>query len=230
MKVLEALSSKIDQKEISDRIVHVLKNDPDWSVRSVAAQKIFEYLSKRDVENESLKQILRDYENEVHAIIGDTANTALRAIRDRDMNTLASLVHPEEGVLMSPWPTPTKDNPHFLPEEVQSLPDDETIYQWTGSESETGIPLESTGMEYLEKWMYNFDYLEEGKAIYNNAYNPFASRALHYIPEKFPNTITVSYYAHDADDPFSGTILRLIFKEYKGQWKLIAISNHYFSW
>ena len=90
--------------------------------------------------------------------LSDRAGQVLAALKESDYEALAALVHPEKGVTLTPYSTvePSCDR-NLLPAQLVLLPEDDIPYVW-GIEDGTGAPIELTGREYFERYVFNADY------------------------------------------------------------------------
>jgi hypothetical protein len=152
------------------------------------------------------------------------AYTVLGYIRDDDFIALSRVVHPEYGVVLSPYATInlTTDR-HFSAEQIATLDADTNVYVW-GVYNGSGEPIKLTTVEFLEKFVPAADHLEAVFIGINQIVR--SGNALENITEIFPNAKFVDFYLpgeaqFEASDWSS---LRLGFEDYDGDLRLVVIS------
>ena len=78
-----------------------------------------------------------------------SACAVVRAIQERDYDTLAAFVHPEEGVTFTPYSTVDRDSDlRFTAAQVRQFSTDQTVYTWGVSDG-LGSLIELTPAEYF---------------------------------------------------------------------------------
>ncbi len=153
----------------------------------------------------------------------DAAALVITALKDKDLTALKSYIHPEKGILFSPYAHVDQSEAQtFL---AKDLPDwnDETVRTW-GRYDGSGEPIELTFAGYYDRFVYDKDFINaetigwnEIKGTGNTAPN---------IDETFPGSYKVDYYFSGFDEQYEGMdweSLILVLEEHDGGWFLSAI-------
>ncbi|NLP14926.1 MAG: sporulation protein [Clostridium sp.] len=163
--------------------------------------------------------------SEIKAEVEAKSKAALLAIKEKDMEKLASLVHPVKGVLFSPYShiEPEKHKV-FTKDQVKDLLKSEEVYLW-GEYDGSGHPIELTFAQYYDRFIYNHDFANVDKVAYNEIQS--YGNTIVNILDVYPEGKFIEYYfpgtkPHDGMDWAS---LRLVFEEYNGQWYLVCIAH-----
>jgi len=151
------------------------------------------------------------------------AYKVLEYIRDDDFQSLSHIVHPENGVLFSPYATVnlTTDR-RFSVEQVASLGSDTNVYVW-GVFNGSGEPITLTPEEYIARFIPAVDHMDATVIGINQVVK--SSNALENLTDVFPNVTFVDFHipCGPAIDEPNWRSLRLGFEEYNGYLRLIAI-------
>jgi hypothetical protein len=78
--------------------------------------------------------------------------------------------------------------------------------------------------QYIDKFVYNADFLNAEKTAYNQVIGK--GNSLNNLGEVFPNHPFIEYYFSGFDEKYAGmdwTSLRLVFKLHQGNYYLVAI-------
>lgn len=144
-------------------------------------------------------------------------------IRDRDWAALAGAVHPDSGVVFTPYSSVSDGDLRFTPEEVAAFGSDTKTYLW-GSYDGSGAPMNLTVGEYFPRFVGNADYtcapllgvdrvLCSGNAVEN-------------VADAYPGTHFVELY-YDGMDPvnegFDWCALKLVFEPLEERLMLVGI-------
>lgn len=159
-----------------------------------------------------------------NALLLEAANQVAAALRDKDYQTLASFVHPVDGVLFTPYSTVEPSvNLRFSAAQIASLAENSTKYVWGISDGK-GDPLEMTMKEYFARFVYNADYASAPVLGIDRVIG--SGNALENVSEVFPNARFVEYYFPGINPEYNGFDwcgLKLVFSVYQEQYKLIAV-------
>ncbi|WNS44290.1 hypothetical protein [Paenibacillus sp. MMS20-IR301] len=164
---------------------------------------------------------------EAEKIIAPRSQLVIKALKDSDMKTLGTLVHPVKGVRFSPDATilPTADL-IFKGEQLAPLIQKDTVFEW-GAYDGTGFPMKLTLKEYLNQFVYDRDYANAEKIAYNQFIA--SSSSTNNLREVYPDAIFSEYYFSGSEsNDITGMLfssLRLIFEFYKDEWYLVGISH-----
>ncbi|WP_141502690.1 hypothetical protein [Paenibacillus luteus] len=153
----------------------------------------------------------------------EAAATILLALKQSDMTTLNAYIHPEKGLLFSPYAHIDTSSAKVF--QASGLPPftDSTVYNW-GAYDGSGEPISLTFKQYYEKFVYDKDFLasesvgaDEIKGEGNMLVN---------IKEIFPGSFVMDYYFSGFDEQDAGMdweSLILVLEELNGAWYLSAI-------
>lgn len=154
----------------------------------------------------------------------NAALSAAELIKAGSYDKLAEAVHPEDGVYFVPYSYVDKEaDQHFTAEQVAAFGTDESTYLWGYTDGE-GAPIELTPKQYFEKFVYDEDYLTA--PIIGRNYLTMSGNSIENVSEAFPDCEFVDFHFPGFDEQYAGmdwTTLRLVFREYEGAYKLVAV-------
>jgi hypothetical protein len=160
-------------------------------------------------------------------IIEETANKAIQAITDKDVEKIAELVHPTKGVRFTPYTyVSLEGDVVFSKEEMKGFFNDQELYLW-GYYDGTGDEIRLTPSQYYEKFIYTEDFINAEQIGYNEVLS--SGNMLENQFEVYENPIVVEYYFPGFNPDYAGMdwkSLRLVFEEYEGSWKLVGIIHN----
>lgn len=147
-----------------------------------------------------------------------------RAIQRQDWSTLAAYVHPERGVVFTPYSTvdPEKDL-CFTAEQLKNLAQDQNIYTW-GVEDGRGDPIQMTIAQYFERYVYDRDYTQAPEIGVDRIMT--GGNALENLTEAYPDCRFVDFSFPSADpvnDGMDWSSLKLVFQLQGEHWYLVGI-------
>jgi hypothetical protein len=164
-------------------------------------------------------------------IIRDKAKNILKAIKDKDIKTLSSYVHPLEGTRFSQDGVVWLENDIVLkPTELESAYSNSFIW---GHADGSGFPIQKTFSDYLGSYL-GADYLNQATSSYNKILRG-GSTSQNNLEAKYSGKNFVSFYipststyisedGKSVDNPMSWTSVNLVFDRLNGQkWYLIGI-------
>ena len=162
--------------------------------------------------------------------IAARAAQTIMALKNEDLETLASLVHPDNGVRFSPY-TYVRAEPGalggedlvFSAERIGDFFADQTVYTW-GVFDGTGEPIGFTARQYYDRFIYDVDFARPHVVGFNETVG--AGNTINNIAEVYPQAITVEYHFEGFDPQFTGLdwrSLRLVLEEKEGAWYLVGI-------
>jgi len=157
--------------------------------------------------------------------LATAADEAVKALREKDMERLAALVHPTKGVRFSPYGyvrTEADGDLVFTADQVRGLMEDKTVYQW-GVYDGSGEPIELTFAEYYDKFVYDQDFANASKKAVDEIIG--TGNTLINLDEAYPNGRFVEYHYPGTEeyDHMDWASLRLVFEEVDGLWYLVGI-------
>lgn len=157
---------------------------------------------------------------EAEQIIAPTAKQAIEALKNRDMVQLASMAHPEKGVLFSPYGFMGEDKVILKAEQLSGALTDPTVRHW-GSFDGTGDPIDLTFAAYFERFVYSHDFAAAPQISYNQPI-----KEIYHAEEFEPSSIMVEYHFPGFDPKYEGLdwqSLRLVFEQQGQTWYLVGI-------
>jgi len=151
------------------------------------------------------------------------AYNVLEYIRDDEFYALSHVVHPEYGVVFSPSATInlTTDR-RFNAEQIAALGTDTTLYVW-GVYNGSGVPIELTPADYFSAFIPAADHMKTAVLGVNRVVR--SGNALENINDVFPNGEFVDFHipGGEATEELDWSSLRLVFEEFNGYLRLVAI-------
>jgi outer membrane protein assembly factor BamB len=156
------------------------------------------------------------------------AREIMLAIKNRDMATLSTFVHPGKGVRFSPyWYIQPEAEQVFTRKQIHNLFASKRKYLW-GREDASGDPIRLTARQYFKQWVYDRDFLNPRKIDNDESGTTMTSN----FDSVYPEAIFISYY--DPGEPESGfdwASLFLAFEKKGKTWYLVGIiHNTYTMW
>ena len=151
------------------------------------------------------------------------AFSVLEYIGDEDFASLSKMVHPEFGVVFSPYATInlTTDR-RFNVDQIASLGADTNTYVW-GVYNGSGRPIQLTPAEYLDEFVPAANHMDSVIIGINRIIR--SGNALENMTDVFPNVKFVDFHIPSGESPeeLEWVSLRLGFEEYNGILKLVAV-------
>ena len=145
-------------------------------------------------------------------------------IREGDYAALSKAVHPEYGVVFSPYATISLSTDKcFTVSQVAAFGQDDNKYVW-GKYDGSGNPIELTVPEYFKAFVFNKDYTLAPEIGIDAIVK--SGNSLENITEVFPDVRFVDFYMPGTDSASGGldwSSLRLGFEEYRGELKLTVV-------
>lgn len=144
-------------------------------------------------------------------------------IKNHDYRALSKMVHPEYGVIISPYATISlSSNKCFTRVDVSGFVDDKSSYIW-GIADGVGNPIEMTPDNYFSEYVYDYDYVNSSVIGINRIIK--SGNSLENLSEMFPECQFVDLHnPGTAEMEYADwSTLRLVFEEYDGVLMLTAI-------
>ncbi len=151
------------------------------------------------------------------------AETAIRALQAKDMAALSALVHPTAGLRFSPYSFVRPEHLVFTPEQLTTLLDDPTIYNW-GIFDGSGAPIEMTFADYFARFVYSKDFAEAEQVSADQRLG--GGNTIDNSQEFYPGAVVVEYHLPGENPEYGGMdwqSLRLVFQQIDGAWYLAGI-------
>jgi len=148
-------------------------------------------------------------------------------ISGNDFDALSDVVHPDYGVVFSPYATVTlSTNKRFSAGQVAMFGNDSTVYVW-GVYDGSGEPIEMTPAAYFSEFVFSRNYCEAPVIGVNRIIK--SGNALENITEMFPGVKFVDFHIpggeKDSLEELDWSSLRLGFEEEDGRLWLTVILN-----
>ena len=147
-----------------------------------------------------------------------------RQIQERDYDTLAAFVHPEEGVTFTPYSTVDRDSDlRFTAAQVRQFSTDQTVYTWGVSDG-LGSLIELTPAEYFSTYVFNTDYTQAPEIGVDRILQ--SGNALENLTEAYPGCRFVEFHFPGLDPANAGLdwcSLKLVFSPSDSCWQLVGI-------
>ena len=159
-----------------------------------------------------------------NALLLEAANQVLVALKYDDFTTLSTLVHPEKGVTFTPYSTVQPDiDLCFTPGQIAKADSDTTAYVW-GVTDGSGLPIESTIVDYIDQYVYNADFTQAPQIGIDTIIT--SGNAMENVLAVFPQGRFVEYHFSGIDPELQGydwCSLKLVFEIYDNQWVLVGL-------
>ncbi|MFO7635934.1 MAG: hypothetical protein R6W96_01335 [Clostridia bacterium] len=152
------------------------------------------------------------------------ANRIVEHLKDKDMEGVASYVHPGKGLRFSRYGYISIENDPLV--EIHLIPglfQDTTVYPW-GNYDGIGDPIELTFSDYYEKFIYDVDFLHPH--LIGNNVQVGHGNSLNNVQEAYPDAVFIEFHFSGFDPEYGGMdwrSLRLVFENHAGNWKLVCI-------
>ncbi|MGV3546463.1 MAG: hypothetical protein ACO1N4_05325 [Pedobacter sp.] len=156
--------------------------------------------------------------------INTIASEILTTLKAKDYKAFAAYFHPIEGVVFSPYGfIDTKTAKKLTKAAFLKLIDEHGSVTW-GSYDGSGETIRLTAQQYIDKFVYNADYINAEKTSYNQVIGKGSS--INNLNQIFPQHPFVEYHFNGVDKKYEGmdwTSLRLVFKPHQGTYFLVAV-------
>lgn len=144
---------------------------------------------------------------------------AAAAIRDGEYEALSRLVHPERGLVITPFSTVNLSSDRwFTAEETAGFGTDRQAYIW-GADPVTGKVIELPPAEFFAGYIYDHEFASTAVVGINTVVQQ--GNALENVSAIFPDAVFVDLHQPGQDGMWS--TLRLVFEEYEGSLRLVAL-------
>jgi hypothetical protein len=150
------------------------------------------------------------------------SNKIVAALKNKDMKTVASYVHPTKGLRFAPYGYMDKSNLVFKKAQVPSLFLLRRTYVW-GEYDGSGDPINAGFPEYYRKFIYDRNYARAGGVSYDKQIG--FGNGVFNVRETYPKAKFVGYnFPEGTDGNVMGwSTLYLVFEKSGARWYLIAV-------
>jgi hypothetical protein len=162
-------------------------------------------------------------------IIAARARAVMLAIKSRDMERLATFVHPRKGVRFSPYVYVMPNERVLNRRQIVNLYRSRKRLVW-GEADGSGEPIRMTFRQYLNNFVYRQDLLTDKQVGYNPPDRRGPGTSVNNLLETYPRSILVRYSHEGIKAPQGGEPdwqqLWLVFEKLGNQWYLVGIANN----
>lgn len=165
-----------------------------------------------------------DYTNEDNPHILDDCAALLVAIKNRDFATIAGFVHPEKGVIFTPFSTVVLgEDQVFSADLVKSFLNDTNLYIWGAMMDGSGEPISLTPNQYFDRFVFDRNYIDAPFIGINTVVKK--GNAHENVMDAFPSGSFVEFHfpGSEENSQFDWSSLKLVFEDYNGGRRLVAI-------
>ncbi|MFS4471320.1 hypothetical protein [Chryseobacterium sp. T20] len=161
---------------------------------------------------------------EKEAVLKQTNDEVLKALKAKDYTTFASLIHPEKGIRFSMYAfVNLKEDKHFSKADFEKYQPTKTLFTW-GAQDGSGDPYKATINDYLGKWVFSKDFTASQYSL-----NKFigGGNSLNNLKEIYPKSDFTENYIKGTEKygEMDWKTVRFIFEEFQGKYYLIAVVN-----
>ena len=185
---------------------------------------IEKYLTNNTELGAKVATFASETEKYFQSIIKAKANAVITALKQRDTKTLSEYIHPDKGVLFSPYANvDINSNLNFSSTELKNILSNKTKFTW-GSYDGSGEPMKMTFEEYFNKFIYDKAFITAPDIGYNRVVG--SGNSINNSFTVYPNSIIVEYHFPGFDTKYEGIdweSLRLVFEQKENTWYLVAI-------
>jgi len=149
----------------------------------------------------------------------------VQCIRAQDYVGLSQYVHPEYGVTFSPYSNVDFSVcQQFTAAQVAAFGSDSTVYRW-GSVAGSNDVISMTPAAYFARFVFDVDFSQAPIAGFN--YIVRSGNTLENVKDVFADAQFVDlYYPGTQPEQADWRILRLVFEDSGGAWKLSAVIHN----
>ncbi|WP_336703985.1 hypothetical protein [Chryseobacterium indologenes] len=158
------------------------------------------------------------------AVLKQTNDEVLKALKAKDYATFASLIHPEKGIRFSMYAfVNLKEDKHFSKADFEKYQPTKTLFTW-GAHDGSGDPYKATINDYLGKWVFSKDFTTSQYSL-----NKFigGGNSLNNLKEIYSKADFTENYIKGTEKygEMDWKTVRFVFEEFQGKYYLIAVVN-----
>lgn len=145
------------------------------------------------------------------------------ALKNLDMDSLSTFVHPKLGVRFSPYVYVRDTDLVFSAEQVKDLTADKSKHLW-GYADASGLPMNMTFKEYYDRYIYDEDFVNADEVSINERLG--LGNMIDNSLDFYPGSQMVEYYFPGFDPKLQGMDWRslvLVFQKEGDDWYLVGI-------
>lgn len=175
-------------------------------------------------QNESLQKEITGLKSQQSNSLLNQGLIVINLLKNKDMNGLASHIHPVKGVRFSPYSyIELQSDLVFTSQQIVTLLQSSQIYNF-GVYDGSGDPIQVTFNNYYDKFVYDVDFANP-HLIGNNVVLG-KGNTTNNISQAYPNGMFVEFHFTGFNPQYSGMdwkSLRLVFEDVSGVWYLVGI-------
>lgn len=222
---VEELNKTIEEKtkliEIHESEIVDLKKQIESQNEKIKELELL--LKDKGEENKNTSTLSEENKN----VISNKATEIINLLKEKNMEELATYIHPTKGVRFTPYTTVSLEaDKVFNKEGIENFFEDETEYLW-GKYDGSGEDILLKPNDYYERFIYDEDYANaeiisynEVMSVGNNIENQF---------EIYPNSIIVEYYFSGFNPEYAGMdwrSVRIVFEKENNEWYITGIIHN----
>jgi hypothetical protein len=223
-----------------------LQNNSELKVTNVAVDEILEFINSQpdqvlgsyqetqalnqkanSIHQKILKMIddeyLRQYDEATKEGLLNKSEEILKLLKNKDYDALASYVHPEKGVRLSPYTYVDLNNDVVLTRnDLNAMAIGEQDYRW-GTTDGKGDPINLSVNAYMDRYVYDKDYLSAEEVFFNQKFQ--RGNSLNNVFSVYSQSMIVEYYLPGTEE-YSGMdwrSIKLVFEQHNDEYYLKAI-------
>ncbi|MDR1117352.1 MAG: hypothetical protein LBL09_03790 [Oscillospiraceae bacterium] len=153
----------------------------------------------------------------------DDSVEVLSLLKERNFKELAKYIHPEKGVIFTPYSTVLPDSDQvFTADLIKGFQDDTNLYIW-GTADGSGDPISMTPTQYFDRYVFDRNYVNAPVVGINTVMRQ--GNSLENVIEAFPGAEFVEFHypGSDENSQFDWSSLKIVFENYNGSRKIIAL-------
>ena len=160
------------------------------------------------------------------AISADSvARLTIDALARRDVDSLASLAHPDSGIRFSPYAhvdTARDRRPTAAQLRAEWAKTDSSVW---GIHDGSGEPIRLTLRGYIDRFVYDFDFRHAPRVARDSA--PMGTGNTRFnVPQVYPSDAIVEFNSPGTDPKYGGMDWRslwIVLRRYQERWVVIGI-------
>lgn len=125
------------------------------------------------------------------------SNKMIDALDNRDMETVADHVHPEKGLLFSPYVYVADDAVVFEKDEVGSMLDQDEQFDW-GNYDGKGTPIELTPTDFFDEFLDMTPFQNPNDILLDEVQR--RGNTINNIKDVFPDSHIIEYYNNGSEE------------------------------
>ncbi|AZA84750.1 hypothetical protein C1637_18375 [Chryseobacterium lactis] len=153
-----------------------------------------------------------------------TNDEVLQALKNKDYQAFAALIHPQKGIRFSMYAfVDKKEDKHFSKADFEKFQPTKTLFTW-GAHDGSGDPYKATINDYILKWVFSKDFTKGQYSL-----NTFigGGNSLNNLKEMYPGDNFTENFLKGTEKygEMDWKTIRLVFEEFEGKYYVIAVVN-----